>query len=151
MVQLVRASDEKELSTASTNLSLNEEMRSLVDKLPAWRLDPDVVVPCLVTSHDAVVALFKTAGVSEPKCIHCPIPSYTDEARKARHQGSVKFDAIIDEQGRVSSSILVKGDLYGLAAQSMKVIAKDWRFQPAMKNGKPVRVCSQIEMTFRLY
>jgi TonB family protein len=62
----------------------------------------------------------------------------------------VKFDAIIDEQGRVSSATLVKGDPYGLATQAMKV-AKDWRLNPAMKNGKPVRVCTQIEMTFRLY
>jgi TonB family protein len=62
----------------------------------------------------------------------------------------VKFDAIIDEQGRISSATLVKGDSYGLAMQAMEV-AKDWRFMPAMKNGKPVRVCSQIEMTFRLY
>src|SRR6266849_7834902 len=150
IVQLVRASDAKELSTASTDLSLTEEMRSLVDKLPAWRFDPDVAVPCLVTARDAVVAVFKNAGVSEPQCIHCPPASYTDEARKAHQQGSFKFDSIIDEQGRVSSSTLVKGDnLYGLATQAMKV-AKDWRFKPAMKNGKPVRVGSQIEMTFRI-
>lgn len=149
-VQLVRASDEKELSEASTDLSLTEDVRSLVDKLPAWRFDPEVVVPCLVTAPDAVTALFKSAGVSEPKCIYCPPASYTDEARKAHRQGRVKFDAIIDEQGRVSSATLVKGDPYGLATQAMKV-AKDWRLNPAMKNGKPVRVCTQIEMTFRLY
>jgi TonB family protein len=150
IVQLVRASDGKEFSTASTDLTLTEEMQTLVDKLPDWRFDPDVAVPCFVTARDAVAALFKSAGVSEPKCIHCPPASYTDEARRAHQQGSVKFDAIIDEQGRISSATLVKGDSYGLAMQAMEV-AKDWRFMPAMKNGKPVRVCSQIEMTFRLY
>ena len=150
MVQLVRTSDKKELSAASTDLTLTEETRSLVDKFPAWRFDPDVLVPCLVTARDAVVALFKTAGVSEPKCIWCPQAPYTDEARKAHQQGTVKFDAIIDEQGRVSAATLVQGDDYGLSTQAMSAV-KNWRFAPATKSGKPVRVCSQIEMTFRLY
>ena len=149
-VQLVRASDKRELSTASTDLTLTEETRSLVDKFPAWGFDPNVLVPCLVTTRDAVVALYKTAGVSQPKCIHCPPPPYIDAARTARYQGTVKFDAIIDEQGRVSSSTLIQGDDYGLAAQAMSAL-RSWRFEPAAKDGKPVRVCIQIETTFHLY
>ena len=149
-VQLVRVSDKKELSTVSTDLTLAEETRSLVDKFPAWRFDPQVLVPCLVTTGDAVAALYKTAGVSTPKCIHCPQPPYTDEARKARYQGAVKFDAIIDEQGRVSAATLVQGDDYGLSTQAMTA-AKKWRLAPATKDGKPVRVCVQIETTFNLY
>jgi hypothetical protein len=56
-VQLVRVPDKTELSTATTDLTLTEETRSLVDKFPAWRFDPDVLVPCLVTTRDAMVAL----------------------------------------------------------------------------------------------
>lgn len=149
-VQLVRVSDKRELSTANTDLTLTEEARSLVDKLPAWDFDPNVLVPCLVNTSDAVVALYKTAGVSQPKCIHCPLPPYTDAARTARYQGTLKFDAIIDEQGRVSSSTIIQGDDYGLGAQAMSAL-KNWRFEPAAKDGKPVRVCVQIETTFHLY
>jgi TonB family protein len=149
-VQLVRVSDKKELSTVSTDLTLAEETRSLVDKFPAWRFDPQVLVPCLVTTGDAVAALYKTAGVSTPKCIHCPQPPYTDEARKAHQQGTVRFDVIIDEQGRVSAATLTLGDDYGLATQAMSAL-KNWRFEPAAKDGKPVRVCIQIETTFHLY
>ena len=149
-VQLVQVSDKKELSTASTDLTLTEEMRSLVDKFPAWRFDPQVLVPCLVATGDSVAALYKTAGVSQPKCIHCPQLPYTDAARTARYQGAVKFDAIIDEQGRVSAATLIQGDDYGLATQAMSAL-KNWRFEPARKDGKPVRVCIQIETTFHLY
>lgn len=149
-VQLVRVQHKEELSTASTDLTLTEETRSLVDKFPAWRFDPDILVPCLVTTRDAVAALYKTAGVSQPKCIWCPQAPYTDEARKARYQGAVKFDAIIDEQGRVSAATLVQGDDYGLSTQAMTA-AKNWRLAPATKDGKPVRVCVQIETTFHLY
>jgi TonB family protein len=149
-VQLVRVSDKKELSTASTDLTLTEETRSLIDNFPAWRFDPAVLVPCLVTAGNAVAALYKTAGVSTPKCIHCPQPPYTDEERKAHQQGTVRFDVIIDEQGRVSAATLTLGDDYGLATQAMSAL-KNWRFEPARKDGKPVRVCIQIETTFHLY
>ena len=149
-IQLVRVPGKEELSTASTDLSLTEETRSLVDKFPPWHFDTDVLVPCIVTTPDAVAALYKTAGVSQAKCIHCPQPPYTDEARKARYQGAVKFDAIIDEQGRVSAATLVQGDDYGLSTQAMTA-AKKWRLAPATKDGKPVRVCVQIETTFNLY
>jgi TonB family protein len=149
-VQLVRVPDKTELSTASTDLTLTEETRSLVDKFPAWQFDPAVLVPCLVSTRDAVADLYKTAGASQPKCIHCPQMPYTDKARKARYQGAVKFDAIIDEQGRVSAATVVQGDDYGLATHAKSAL-KDWRLEPAAKDGKPVRVCSQIEITFRLY
>jgi TonB family protein len=149
-VQLVRVPDKTELSTASKDLTLTEETRSLVDKFPAWCFDPAVLVPCLVATGDAVVALYKTAGVSQPKCSHCPQAPYTDEARNAHYQGAVKFDAIIDEQGRVSAATLIQGDDYGLATQAMSAL-KNWRFEPAAKDGKPVRVCIQIETTFHLY
>ena len=149
-VQLVRVPGKEELSTASTGLTLTEETRSLVDKFPPWRFDPDILVPCLVASGDAVVALYKTAGVSGPKCIHCPQPSYTDAARTARYQGAVKFDAIIDEQGRVSRATLIQGDDYGLATQAESAL-KNWRLEPAAKDGKPVPVCIQFETTFHLY
>ena len=149
-VQLVRVPGKEELSTGSKDLTLTEGVRSLVDKFPAWHFDPAVLVPCLVSTRDAVAALYKTAGVSRPKCIHCPQASYTDEARKARYQGAAKFDAIIDQQGRVSAATLIQGDDYGLATQAMSAI-KNWRLEPAARDGKPVRVCVQIETTFRLY
>jgi TonB family protein len=149
-VQLVRVPDKTELSTASTDLTLTEEIRSLVDEFPAWQFDPAVLVPCLASTRDAVADLYKTAGVSQPKCIHCPQPPYTDAARSAHQQGAIKFDAIIDEQGRVSAATVVQGDDYGLAIHAKSAL-KDWRLEPARKNGKPVRVCIQIEITFRLY
>jgi len=55
-VQLVRVADKKELSTTSTDLTLTEETRSLVDKFPPWRFDPDILVPCIVNTRDAVAA-----------------------------------------------------------------------------------------------
>jgi TonB family protein len=148
-IQLVRVPDKRELLTASTDLTLTAETPILVDKSPDWRFDPDVLVPCLVTARDAVVALYKAAGVSQPKCIHCPQPDYTAAARRAHYQGTVKFDAIIDEQGRISTATVVQGDDYELATHAMSEF-KQWRLEPATKDGKSVRVCIQIETIFHL-
>jgi TonB family protein len=150
VVQLIRVSDAKQLSTASADLSLTEKMKSLIDKPVDWPTSLDVVVPCIATQHGAFVAAFKAAGVSEPKCIHCPSASYSNEARKAKYQGAVKLNVVIDEKGHVRSAVVTKADPYGLDARSL-IAARQWQFEPAMKNGKPVAVCVPIEMTFRLY
>jgi periplasmic protein TonB len=85
-----------------------------------------------------------------PDCIHCPTPEYTDQARAAKFQGTVKFDAVIDEKGNAVRLAVVKGDRHGLTPQAMKAI-KSWKFKAATKNGDIVTVCVVIEVTLRLY
>jgi protein TonB len=88
--------------------------------------------------------------VTLPDCIHCPTPEYTDQARAAKFQGTVKFDAVIDEKGNAVRLAVVKGDRHGLTPQAMKAI-KSWKFKAATKNGDIVTVCVVIEVTLRLY
>jgi len=149
-VALTKVSDAKEISTASTDLSLPEATRGLFDKPLDWPASPNVVVPCLGTQRSIVVAAFRAAGVREPKCKHCPSASYSDEARKAKYQGTVKLNIVIDEIGHVRSGIIIKGDSYGLDAQAVSA-TKKWLFEPATKDGIPVVVCAPVEMTFSLF
>jgi TonB family protein len=149
-VELTRDSDAKKLTTASTDFSLAEETRSLLDKPVDWPASPDVVVPCMGSHRDAVVAAFRAAGTSEPKCTHCPPASYSDGARVAKYQGTVKLKIVVDEKGHVRSTRIIKGDSYGLEAQTLNT-TKQWQFDPAIKDGKPVAVCLPIEMTFHLF
>lgn len=147
---LTRVSDAKELSKASADLSLSEETRSLFDRPLDWPASPSVVVPCIGTQRSIVVAAFRAAGVIEPKCKHCPTAPYSDEARRAKYQGTVKLNIVIDETGHVGSGIIIKGDSYGLDAQAVRA-AKKWLLEPATKDGIPVVVCTPVEMTFRLF
>jgi TonB family protein len=149
-VELVRVSDAKRLSKAGTDLSLAEEARVLFDKPLDWPASPDVVVSCRGAQRDEVIATFKAAGVREPKCIHCPIPSYPDGARAAGHQGAVKVKIVIDDQGRPKSGIIIQGNSPDLEAQAIRAI-KEWRFEPAMKDGKPVPVCTIADVMFLSY
>ncbi|MFQ5927635.1 MAG: energy transducer TonB [Terriglobia bacterium] len=45
---------------------------------------------------------------------------------------------------------LVKSFGYGMDEAAVRVIAQ-WRFKPALRNGKPVRVVMQVETYFRLF
>jgi periplasmic protein TonB len=89
-------------------------------------------------------------GVSEPRVIYRPDPEYSDEARKARVQGTVTIAAIIDVEGRPQKLRVVSPLGLGLDQKALEAVRK-WRFQPAMKDSHAVPVLVDIEVTFRLY
>jgi len=97
--------------------------------------------------------VFRVGGsVSAPKCLYCPDPEYSEEARKAKYQGVVVLWAIVDESGRIPpGSIRVQKSLgMGLDEEAIRA-AQNWRFRPAERFGKAVPVQMAIEVRFNLY
>lgn len=88
-------------------------------------------------------------GVSNPVPIFRPEPDYPDQARKARFQGTVTLSVIVDASGNVSSVHVSRPMGMGLDEKAIEAVKK-WKFRPGMKNGKPVPVYANIELTFRL-
>lgn len=84
-----------------------------------------------------------------PRAIYTPDPEYTVEARNKRIQGTVVLSITITASGR-AENIRLKRSLYpGLDENAIEVMKK-WKFQPAMKDGKPIDVNVGIEVNFRL-
>lgn len=76
-------------------------------------------------------------------------PVYPKEAIAAGVQGTVLLQVAIDEKG-VPSEILVVSPLgFGLDDSAIKAV-KQWRFQPATRDGEPVIGVSYVEINFRL-
>lgn len=147
---LIRIGDEKKLGSSKAHLSPNGDLTQMLSKPLDWPASPDLVISCFSTeSGQKTSDVFKAAGVTLPSCIFCPDPEYTNEARKEKIQATLKFDVVVDEQGRAKRIAVVKGDKHGLTARAMAAI-KNWKFKPAMKDGKPVTVCVIIEVMFRL-
>jgi len=89
-------------------------------------------------------------GVSAPHPFYDPDPEYSEEARKAKYQGSVMLWAIIDAEGRPRDLHIARSLGMGLDEKATEAVSR-WRFTPALKDGRPVAVQISIEVAFRLY
>jgi TonB family protein len=89
-------------------------------------------------------------GIGFPKCIACPDPSYSDQARSAKISGIVVLHLIVTAEGQ-TSNIQVKRSLgYGLDEQAIEAVG-NWRFEPVVgSEDKPVPVWTDIEVNFRI-
>jgi len=89
-------------------------------------------------------------GISAPTAISSPDPDYTEEARKAKKQGTCVLWLIVDSSGHPRDLKVVRGLGMGLDEKALEAV-KNWRFQPALKDGKPVDVQISVEVEFHLY
>lgn len=89
-------------------------------------------------------------GISAPQAISSPDPSYTEEARTAKKQGTCVLRLIVDSAGHPRDIRVVRGLGFGLDAKAVDAV-QQWRFQPAMKDGRPVDVQISVEVDFHLY
>jgi len=88
-------------------------------------------------------------GVSAPVPIYQPEPEYSEEARKAKWQGSVLLSLIVDESGKAVNIKVARSLGLGLDEKAIQAVEK-WRFKPGMKDGKAVPVIASVEVNFRL-
>lgn len=88
-------------------------------------------------------------GVTAPVLLSKIEPEFSEEARKAKLQGTVVLVAEIDTEGRVRRMRIVRNLGLGLDEKAMEAV-NQWKFRPGLKNGKPAVVAAVIEVTFRL-
>ncbi len=95
--------------------------------------------------------VFKVGGgVSAPRAIFDPDPDYSDEARKAKYQGTSVVSMIVGPDGRPRDIKVTRTLGLGLDEKVVEKLST-WRFEPAHKDGKPVAVAISVEVEFRLY
>jgi len=89
-------------------------------------------------------------GVSPPRPIFNPEPEFSEEARKAKYQGVCTLGLIVGTDGRPSNIRVLNSLGMGLDERAIEAV-KNWKFEPAMKDGHPVRVEIAVEVDFHLY
>jgi TonB family protein len=91
------------------------------------------------------------AGNSTPyKVTYQPKATYTDQARSANVQGSIRLLIGLGADGKVGHILVLKPLGYGLDQQAVKA-ARAIKFEPATENGKPVASVITREYTFSIY
>lgn len=88
-------------------------------------------------------------GVSAPQLIHRIDPEYSEEARKAKHQGTVELYVEVEPDGRAHKVVVRRSLGLGLDEKAIEAV-RQWRFKPAMRDGKPVTVGALVTVHFRL-
>lgn len=88
-------------------------------------------------------------GVSAPSVLYKVEPEYSEEARKAKWQGTVVLSLVVDESGKAQGIKVVRSLGLGLDQKAIEAVEK-WKFKPGMKDGKSVPVIATIEVNFRL-
>jgi protein TonB len=104
-------------------------------------------------------------GISDPILIHEVKPNYTGDAMRAKLQGVVEMDAMVNPDGSVDAgSLKITRSLdatFGLDEEAKKAV-RQWRFRPAMctnqngciggtiPRGQAVKVLISVELTFTL-
>ena len=88
-------------------------------------------------------------NVTPPVLVSKTEPEYSEEARRAKYQGTAMLYVQIDPSGGATHIRVIKSLGLGLDRKAVEAVAK-WKFQPGYKEGKPVTVEATIEVNFRL-
>jgi len=89
------------------------------------------------------------SGVSAPRALYAPDPDYSEEARKAKYQGTVVLWVIVGPDGRPHDIRVQRSLVMGLDEKAIAAV-QNWKFEPARKDGLPVAVQINVEVNFRL-
>jgi TonB family protein len=84
-----------------------------------------------------------------PELLHEVRPRYTEQARLARLEGTVILELVIDPDGRVASTKVLRSLPLGLTKRAVDAVAQ-WRFAPSTFNGRPVSVRYVLTVRFTL-
>lgn len=97
-------------------------------------------------------------GMVEPACVGTcalkilskPRAAYTEQARQENVQGTVLLRVTFLANGKIGGITPVSALPYGLTEQAIKA-ARELKFKPATRDGKPVTEQKPVQYSFTIY
>ena len=93
---------------------------------------------------------YRVGGVTSPRILYAPDPEFSEEARKAKYQGTVVLWLVVGPDGRAHDIRVQQSLGMGLDEKAIEAIHQ-WRFEPGRKDGIAVAVQVNVEVNFRLF
>ena len=87
--------------------------------------------------------------ITPPLANYSPEPEYPIKERKAGHEGRVILALVVGTDGATHDITVARSLSPELDAAAIEVV-KTWKFSPATKNGKPISLRMDVQVTFRL-
>ena len=87
--------------------------------------------------------------MSAPRVLYAPDPEYSEEARRAKYQGTCVLSLIVGPDGLPRDIKIFRFLGMGLDEKAIEAV-RTWKFEPARKDGRPVPVAINVEVSFRL-
>jgi TonB family protein len=84
-----------------------------------------------------------------PRILNRIEPQYTAMARTAKANASAKLAMIVDEQGNPQRIWVMSWAGLGLDENALEAV-RQWKFEPAQRDGKPVLMHAVVEVNFRI-
>jgi TonB family protein len=89
------------------------------------------------------------AEITKPVEIEKTTPKYPERARQDKVMGMVIVETMISDEGLVEDARVVESPDERLSAAAVEA-AREWRFEPALCDGKPASVSYNLTFNFRL-
>jgi TonB family protein len=103
--------------------------------------------PCPTTFPGVYQVHYATTN---PRAVYTPGPEYSEDARKANYQGTTTLGLTAGGDGLPYDVCVVNALGHGLDEKAIEAV-KQWKFEPAVKDGRTVPVRVSVETDFRLY
>lgn len=87
-------------------------------------------------------------GMQPPRRIVDVQPTYPEIAQRARIEGTVIIEAVIDTRGSIESTRVLRS--FPLLDAAAVEAVRQWKYTPALLNGVPVPVIVTVTVTFTL-
>jgi len=87
--------------------------------------------------------------ITHPEVIQKVNPKYPEEARKAKVMGEVIVETVINEKGTIDAIEVVESPDELLSEAAVEAV-RQWTFEPALCDGRPVGVYYNITLRFHL-
>ncbi|MDR0310263.1 MAG: TonB family protein [Acidobacteriota bacterium] len=162
-IEIGRSPEQKDLPgiLASIYKVFLKSDESLADFAPHyWRktiqadfktVAPAVFVPNTKQVRQETKYILNDKNIKEPQLQKYPLqPGYTEEARNARVAGWIALRAVINEDGNVKVTDILKPLGAGLDDNAVRTIEESWKFSPATRDGVPIVFPITIDVTFDL-
>lgn len=141
-----------ELALAALPKALQQIIPARLDRTAPKVKDVATAVnpTCNCAERDCKVGIEEFGGVVPPRFLAGADPGYSEQARKAKLNGSVNVRLIVDKSGRPTDVWVARPVGMGLDEEAAKAVLT-YEFRPATCHGRPVSVYLAVEVNFEIH